>query len=146
MGDRTSKMCYSRYRRIENQNKKLWNQEEDTKIKEGIQLWGFDWERISELFPSILFIYAQKKHPNKFKSTTIITLGLTLTRILGPTRKTFSLCNSYANTERTGSSLRANSSAEHTTKSKIDITAVSKEQRTRNCRRKTEQRKRVYDS
>ena len=60
MPGRTSKMCYSRYRRIESQNKKLWSIEEDTKIKEAIKIWGFDWARISELFPSNSFIQIRK--------------------------------------------------------------------------------------
>lgn len=41
-------MCYSRYRRIESQTKKLWSVEEDSKIKELVGLWGFDWMKICE--------------------------------------------------------------------------------------------------
>lgn len=52
MPGRTSKMCYSRYRRVENQNKKLWDHDEDIKIKEAVGQWGLDWEKISTLFPS----------------------------------------------------------------------------------------------
>jgi hypothetical protein len=48
MEGRTSKMCYSRYRRIENQTKKLWTVEEDIRIKELVKLWGFDWVKVCE--------------------------------------------------------------------------------------------------
>lgn len=68
MPGRTSKMCYSRYRRIESQNKKLWSIEEDTKIKEAIKIWGFDWTRISELFPSTAFIYIRKNTKTSIRS------------------------------------------------------------------------------
>lgn len=60
MPGRTSKMCYSRYRRIENQTKKLWNQDEEIKIREAVQVWGFDWLRISEIFPSTIFINLER--------------------------------------------------------------------------------------
>ena len=49
---RTSKMCYSRYRRIESRSKEQWTKTEDSKILGLIENHGFDWEKISEFMPS----------------------------------------------------------------------------------------------
>ena len=60
MPGRTTKMCYSRYRRIENQTKKLWNQDEELKIKEAVQVLGLDWLKISKIFPSKILNYLER--------------------------------------------------------------------------------------
>lgn len=40
---RTSKMCYSRYRRIESRSKEQWTRTEDAKIRNLVGLWGGNW-------------------------------------------------------------------------------------------------------
>ena len=47
---RNAKMCYSRYRRLENQTKNLWRQAENEKLCELVEEYGEDWKKISKNF------------------------------------------------------------------------------------------------
>ena len=47
---RNAKMCYSRYRRLENQTKNLWRQAENEKLCELVEEYGEDWKKISKAF------------------------------------------------------------------------------------------------
>ena len=44
---RTSKMCYSRFRRIQNRSREKWTAQEDRKICEWVRRYGYDWEKMS---------------------------------------------------------------------------------------------------
>ena len=43
-------MCYSRYRRLENQTKNLWREAENEKLCALVAEYGEDWKRISKNF------------------------------------------------------------------------------------------------
>ena len=49
---RNSKMCYSRYRRLENHTKEIWRKADDKLLLELVDEHGQDWKEISKHFPS----------------------------------------------------------------------------------------------
>lgn len=73
MPERTSKMCYSRYRRLENRLKEQWTVKEDRLILSLCQLYGENWPKISQFFPSIFLVLIKDETRSKFKITTTTT-------------------------------------------------------------------------
>ena len=55
--DRNAKMCYSRYRRLTNQVKQSWTEEENNRLRRLIEQHGENWKFIATFFKSkTLFI------------------------------------------------------------------------------------------
>ena len=52
MPGRNSKMCYSRYRRLENNTKEVWRKADDDLLLDLVERHNHDWKEISKYFPS----------------------------------------------------------------------------------------------
>ena len=55
MEKRTYKMCYSRYRRIQQAAKDAWTSQEDQTISSLVTIYGKSWKKISSFLQSISF-------------------------------------------------------------------------------------------